>query len=375
VSDQDHDIRCGATADLFESLPPEEREQYARLAGLESLQDFHARENTMQEAFWRLYEVFTATLAAKLEHQLVDDETLQKCYYLCCHWSPVLSPEQKKSYGIVYARLHKACWARAEAESNASISATSILCVCRASLILAASGMMPMEMAADEIENYTSQVLANIGPRADALCIQADILLRGMDRLAKAEVDLRVKKAAQFFAAAMKADDRSVDALLGLYRTTGDTQLLLRAKSIDEAAVFRATFGRLPSESDQPDAPPPVPASTSSKVKPDEPKGGAVRMPLDEKVQELLESYTAAFGTSVQEVDVKFADGKLLASVKVESGALVMPRDCSYKAIDTISIPLEQGVQTRSKGYAAKADLLNKQISMGPTMLTKLMQK
>jgi hypothetical protein len=98
-------------------------------------------------------------------------------------------------------------------------------------------------------------------------------------------------------------------------------------------------------------------------------------MPLDEKVQELLESYTAAFGTSVQEVDVKFADGKLLASVKVESGALVMPRDCSYKAIDTISIPLEQGVQTRSKGYAAKADLLNKQISMGPTMLTKLMQK
>jgi hypothetical protein len=55
--------------------------------------------------------------------------------------------------------------------------------------------------------------------------------------------------------------------------------------------------------------------------------------------------------------------------MSLADGSITLPSECSGKSIKKISIPLEQRVDVRTKGYAAVSDRMNNRIAMGTTVM------
>jgi hypothetical protein len=95
----------------------------------------------------------------------------------------------------------------------------------------------------------------------------------------------------------------------------------------------------------------------------------AIQVPLDSAEIELVNNCSQALGVAITELDIEFADGTVLANVSLADGSMALPGERSGKPIKKISVPLEQRVSVRTKGYAAVSDRMNNRISMGTTVM------
>ena len=95
----------------------------------------------------------------------------------------------------------------------------------------------------------------------------------------------------------------------------------------------------------------------------------AIKVPLDGGEIELVNNCSRALGVPIIELDVEFADGTELAGVSLADGSITLPGEFSGKSIKKLSIPLEQRVGVRTKGYAAVSDRMNNQIALGTTVM------
>jgi|GEM_PF-2947964 len=100
-----------------------------------------------------------------------------------------------------------------------------------------------------------------------------------------------------------------------------------------------------------------------------------VAVAFDDGERKLLGECGEALGTAIKEVDVTFTDGSLLNNVPVGNGSMLIPKGYAEKSIKWISIPIEQGVQVRNKGYAARSDRSKNSIELGTTMMNWMMQQ
>lgn len=227
----------------IETLKQEERTQLDRIAGIENNDD---KNETLFDAFWRLYVNYTSILALNT----TDYEALEQCYRLCCQWVPSLDPEMKKVFGDVHGRVAKAYYARIGTKIDLDAQVSSVLCLCRSYRILAVSGLMPIDIVSSTINNYCEKVTAISGSRADILCILADNCLWsnsgvGMSSETTRHIAEEFAQAASLYKDALILDPSYIDALLGLFYTTGDSQCFARIKRLDASAVYIATFGRI----------------------------------------------------------------------------------------------------------------------------------
>ena len=239
-----------------EALVLEERRQFDRLRGLVSQMDAKLRETTTLDAFMCLFVVYTEMLKLRPDNR----DALRQAYRLCCQWSPVLDPEQRKSFFSVYCDAGAALQHKIGAHRGAfdDKDEREVCSICEGWAYHVMGTIHPefTESARAAIPGFVKYSMdeglafeISGSTRADAFCLLAHNRLSQLTTTGSAaETESRnercAKEARQLFATALTKDTNCIDAILGLFALSGDGSLLDRAKQIDAPAVFRATFGR-----------------------------------------------------------------------------------------------------------------------------------
>jgi hypothetical protein len=227
----------------------EEEEQFKQLR-LASGRDSKTRSAITLKCFRKLFDIYTEMLKLNAK----DTYALKQVYRLCCQWEPIFSTKQEKEelfalYNHVFCELKfkDPDWFRAlvvkaaicpdytygddkttEAESARSIIYTE----CK-------------RMASDAVEYFQ-----NMEAGVEAACFFADNAIWEFARCSKDSTkQIWAREALQGFNTAVQIicgnEDKKIDALVGLWRLTGEKEHIERAMRINAAEVYRASFGRL----------------------------------------------------------------------------------------------------------------------------------
>ena len=98
-------------------------------------------------------------------------------------------------------------------------------------------------------------------------------------------------------------------------------------------------------------------------------------IPFDRGECELMSNCEQAMGTAITEVDVQFAGGECLTRISCRDGQMLLPSSHKDKPIEWIAFPMDQGVEVRTQGYAARSVRTSDTIELGTLMMTWLQRQ